>query len=180
MTSTKPLITPAMKVGELLDTFPELEPVLVDMAAPFKKLRNPVLRKTVAKVTTLQKAAVVAGVPIGELIRTLREAGGQSTADIGDEGQSVPPTETAAELPESIRNATVIETIDADELLERGEHPLARVQPLLPNLQAGQAIQIIASFRPEPLIEMLQQKEFAVHVVQADDDTLQVWITRPA
>lgn len=179
MTDNRPLITPAMKVGQLLDTFPELEPVLVDMAAPFKKLRNPVLRKTVAKVTTLQKAAVVAGVPIGELIRTLRQAAGQSTADVSADSQP-PVVEASSELPESLRNATVIETINADDLLERGEHPLARVQPLLQNLRPTEAIQIIASFRPEPLIEMLQQKKCAVHVIQSNGDKLQVWITRPS
>jgi hypothetical protein len=47
------LITPQTKVGELLDAFPELENVLIQIAPPFKKLRNPILRRTVARVTRL-------------------------------------------------------------------------------------------------------------------------------
>ena len=34
------LITPQTKVGELLETYPELEEVLVALAPPFKKLRK--------------------------------------------------------------------------------------------------------------------------------------------
>ena len=39
-TGSKPPITPQTKVAELLDAYPELEDVLVEMAPPFKKLRN--------------------------------------------------------------------------------------------------------------------------------------------
>ena len=46
------LITPKTKVGELLDAYPELEPVLMGLAPAFNKLKNPVLRKTIGKVAT--------------------------------------------------------------------------------------------------------------------------------
>lgn len=38
-------ITPATRVGELLDAYPELEEVLVAAAPPFARLANPVLRR---------------------------------------------------------------------------------------------------------------------------------------
>lgn len=41
-------ITPSTKVAELLAAYPELEAVLIGMAPPFKKLKNPVLRRSVA------------------------------------------------------------------------------------------------------------------------------------
>ena len=43
-------ITSQTKVAVLLEHFPELEETLIAMAPPFKKLRNPVLRRSVAKV----------------------------------------------------------------------------------------------------------------------------------
>ena len=46
-------ITSQTKVAELLEHFPELEETLIAMAPPFKKLRNPVLRRSVAKVASL-------------------------------------------------------------------------------------------------------------------------------
>ena len=46
-------ITSSTKVAALLEEYPELEDVLMAMAPPFKKLRNPFLRKSVAKVASL-------------------------------------------------------------------------------------------------------------------------------
>jgi hypothetical protein len=87
----KPPITPQTKVAELLDACPELEEVLVQMAPPFKKLRNPVLRRTIARVTSLEKAASVANLPLRELITGLRSAAGQPVDDEGaDAGEDRP------------------------------------------------------------------------------------------
>ena len=47
------IITPKTKVLELIETYPELEDVLIEYAPAFKNLKNPVLRRTVAKIATL-------------------------------------------------------------------------------------------------------------------------------
>ena len=77
MKESKITISPRTKVGELLDAFPELEPVLMAMSPAFEKLKNPVLRKTVAKVATLQQVSVVGGMNIDEMVRILRRKVGQ-------------------------------------------------------------------------------------------------------
>ncbi|MFH1755446.1 MAG: DUF1858 domain-containing protein, partial [Candidatus Latescibacterota bacterium] len=59
--TNRPSITPDMKVSALLEAYPELEDVLIGIAPAFKKLRNPVLRRTVAKLTSLRQAAQVGG-----------------------------------------------------------------------------------------------------------------------
>ena len=51
------LIGPETTVGAMIEAYPELESVLVEMAPAFAKLRNPVVRRTVAKVATLEQAA---------------------------------------------------------------------------------------------------------------------------
>jgi len=43
------IITPQIKVAELLETYPQLEEVLIDLSPTFKKLKNPVLRRTIAR-----------------------------------------------------------------------------------------------------------------------------------
>ena len=55
------IISPKTKVGELLDAYPQLESVLFDLSPAFAKLKNPILRKTVARIATLQQAAAVGG-----------------------------------------------------------------------------------------------------------------------
>ncbi|MBK6282766.1 MAG: DUF1858 domain-containing protein [Draconibacterium sp.] len=41
----KSIITPKTKVLELIETYPELENVLVEYAPAFKNLKNPILRR---------------------------------------------------------------------------------------------------------------------------------------
>ena len=71
------LIEAETKVGTLLEQYPELEDVLIGLAPPFKKLKNPFLRRSVAKVASLRQAAAVARLPVGELVNTLRKEVGQ-------------------------------------------------------------------------------------------------------
>jgi len=74
---TKLIITPKTKVYDLLAAYPELEKLLIDTIPTFSKLRNPVLRNTVAKITTLQQAAPIGNIKTEELINLLRKAVGQ-------------------------------------------------------------------------------------------------------
>jgi hypothetical protein len=69
-------ITPATKVADLLESWPDLEDVLIAQAPAFRRLKNPVLRRTVARVATLEQAAGVGGVPVRELVATLRRRRG--------------------------------------------------------------------------------------------------------
>ena len=58
------IISPKTKVLQLIETYPQLEDVLIEFAPAFKKLKNPVLCKTVARIATLQKAAAVGNVKV--------------------------------------------------------------------------------------------------------------------
>jgi len=81
---TEPLpITPETKVAAQPEAYPELEPVLIAAAPAFNKLSNPVLRRTIARVTSLRRAAEVAGLPVRELVVRLRAAAGRVTATEG-------------------------------------------------------------------------------------------------
>jgi hypothetical protein len=56
---------------------------------------------------------------------------------------------------------------DADEMLKKGEHPLAKVQACSAQLAAGESILIRASFRPAPLIAMFESQGFRVTCTEA-------------
>jgi len=73
---TKVPITPATRVAQLLDAYPQLEDLLVKQAPAFERLKNPILRRTVARLTTLERAAGIAGIDVRTLVRRLREAAG--------------------------------------------------------------------------------------------------------
>ncbi|MDH3814086.1 MAG: DUF1858 domain-containing protein, partial [Acidobacteriota bacterium] len=65
-------IGPETRVAELLEAHPEAEEVLIGIAPQFKALKNPVLRRTVARVATLEQAAKVAGLRARDLVLQLR------------------------------------------------------------------------------------------------------------
>ncbi|WP_051522439.1 DUF1858 domain-containing protein [Porphyromonas gingivicanis] len=61
MSEQKLLITPETTVADLLEYYPGLEQRLLELSPSFAKLKNPLLRRTVARITTLRRAAQVAG-----------------------------------------------------------------------------------------------------------------------
>lgn len=141
----------------------ELHSKFVQLAPPFRKLRNPVLRRTVAHVTTLAQAARVAGVSIADLIQALRPAAGQALDAMVASAEEHPGA-AAGPAPGSMRQGEVAAFLNADEVLGAGESPLATVQDPLRRLQPYQVLVIEGSLRPEPLIDLLRGQGHAIHV----------------
>ncbi|MBI4720480.1 MAG: DUF1858 domain-containing protein [Chitinivibrionia bacterium] len=167
----RPDITPDLKIGALLDAYPDLEDVLIRIAPAFKKLRNPVLRRTVAKLTTLRQAAQVGGVSLGETIRTLRGAAGIAQ-QWNDEAPGV--SEALGESgapgglprPEWLDGGTLVETFDAREMIEGGGHPLPVVMGAVRKLEPGQIYAIITPFTPAPMIDKVREKGYEAWTAQ--------------
>ena len=81
------IITPKTRILDLIEAYPELEQKLFDMSPAFRKLQNPILRKTVARVTTLQQAAMVGNLPVERMVNELRRVLGQEHLDEKAEGR---------------------------------------------------------------------------------------------
>jgi hypothetical protein len=181
-------ITPATKVAALLEAWPALEEVLVAQAPAFARLRNPVLRRTIARVATLEQAAAIAGLRPRDLVAALRRAAGQPI-DPPDDAAPQPPacgvsgTGVRSEAP-SVEEATAAAPptmlIDADALLDAGQAPLTPVFNAANRLQDGEVLNVQVSFRPVPLIEHLERHGFRHRVGQATDGRLLIEIVRGA
>jgi DUF438 domain-containing protein len=59
------------KIDELLKQYPFLEEFLITLSPRFKGLKNPIMRKTMGKVATLEMASTVSGLKIDTLIASL-------------------------------------------------------------------------------------------------------------
>ena len=158
--SDRPLITPHLKVGELLDAYPELEDRLIAIAPEFARLRNPVLRKTVARITTLEQAARVGGVGLGELINGLRAAAGSDEAFSGATAGA--GAESAGERPEWVDRVVVVSRHDARAEIEAGAHPLPQVMAAVAALGPGQAHILVTPFVPAPLLDKVRAQGLQV------------------
>ena len=71
-------ITRKSRILEVLKEFPQLEEQIIGMAPAFKNLRNPVLRRTVAQMATLEMVAKIGGLDVAGLVNALRRSVGQS------------------------------------------------------------------------------------------------------
>ena len=150
------LITPETKVGQLLDAYPELEAVLLELNPAFKKLKNPVLRKTVAKVTSLQQAAKVGGLELPQLINRLRKEAGLEEGFVEDND---PAASTSGE-PVWWNPSKVVKRIDVRPILDRGEKPVGLVMKALGGLAPGEILELTAGFYPAPLMDMARDRGF--------------------
>jgi hypothetical protein len=168
-------IGPETTVGALLEEYPDLESVLVEMAPAFAKLRNPVVRRTVAKVATLEQAAKIGGISLQAMILRLRNLTGQSARDFSasHSGQELFSDDTSW-----VTAGRVVEEIDADVMLERGVHPIGKIREAVGALGPGEVVVLRSSFRPQPLIETLLRSGAAVHS-SAQGATHLTWFGRP-
>lgn len=156
MPDERPAITPEMKVGQLLEHYPEAEATLFELSPAFQRLRNPVLRRTVARVTSLRQAATVGGVDLGLLINSLRRQVGQEVADIEDESAG-PGARPEWLLPDRIQYR-----VDIRPILAAGEKPVGKVLVDLAKLPAGRIYELTAPFVPAPLIDIARERGFEV------------------
>lgn len=160
-------ITPETKVGELLEAYPELEETLVGLAPAFSRLKNPILRKTVARVATLAQAARVGGVEVRTLVGTLRQAAGlpgEPTA-----AGAAAAGEVLEAPPAWHDEAGVAATIDADAILAKGDHPLGAVKGAAAALPKGGELLLLSSFLPAPLVDAMRKKGFETASWRAAD-----------
>ncbi len=148
------IITPRTKVGDLLKAYPELEEKLIELAPEFKKLKNPVLRRTIARVTSLQQAARVGGVPVDKIVNTLRKEIGQTDMEIKDR-ESI-----KADKPDWFDEKKVTLTFDARQVIANGGHPLDKVLKETRELGEDEIYQLITPFMPAPLIDKVMEQGF--------------------
>lgn len=167
------LITPDTKIGALLDVYPGLEKVLIEIAPAFEKLRNPVLRKTVAKFATLHQAAELGKIPTGNLINRLREVAGQDFGEVATDEAG----HSNISKPEWVTSGIIHDTIDARPIISAGEHPLNMVMSALKNLPKNTVLVLISPFTPAPLITVARQKEFKVWSEQESPDLFKTYFS---
>lgn len=169
MTIHKLLITPKVRVLQLLETYPQLEEVLIGYVPAFKKLKNPVLRNTVARIATLQQAASVGKVDITDLINVLRKAIGQPLFTGGVE------TSYDEIKPSWFDKSLIRKRMDAKEVLAKGEQPVNQLLSDLKHLPGNSIYQLTAPFLPAPLIDKAAKMNFRHWVVKEAEETFVVY-----
>ncbi len=167
------IITPKTKVLQLIEIYPQLEDVLIGYVPAFKKLKNPLLRNTVARITSLQQAASIGNVNIGDLINKLRKEVGQ---------------EIITESMDTVYNTTkptwfdeqkIKQIFDVREMLAAGEHPVAQVMADLNVLPNNTIYKLIAPFLPAPLIDKATSLQVEHWIVKESAELYLIYFYKP-
>lgn len=160
MTQHSFTITPKTKVEELLDAYPALEEVLIEISPVFAKLKNPILRKTVAKVATLQQAAIIGGMPVEELVNRLRQETGQELNAVGSDSIDY----LSATPPEWFSPDKVTDHFDATRMINAGDSPMNEIFHRVKKLEDGNILELVTPFVPAPILEIMIEKGYLVWV----------------
>ena len=175
MTDARHPIVPSTKVAALLDDYPQLEETLIAMAPPFKKLRNPILRRSVAKVATLRQAAAVGRLPVSELVNRLRDAVGQKAMEFKDgNGQDSYLTWK----PDWFDRGTVVTTVDERHTDDPDRMGITRVLPAAARLGQDEILELITPFLPAPGIDVLRAKGYGVWSLEESPDLIRTYVTK--
>lgn len=162
MSTEKLIISPKTKVGELLDAFPHLENVLLELSPSFAKLKNPILRKTVARVASLQQAAIVGGLKVDELVNRLRKEAGQEEMHGDVEGGSYISTEK----PTWFNESKIKQRFDASPVINSGGSPMSQILNMVQSLNSGEIMELKTPFVPAPVIDLLKGKGYQVFSIE--------------
>ena len=174
MTNYELEILPSTTVHELLSAYPELEDRLIGIAPPFKKLQNPLLRRSIAKVATIKNIASVGNIPLDELVNRLREEVGQSIIDETYEDEAY-----FTAMPDWFSSDKVAISIIEEEVEDRDKMTVVTVLREAKKLKAGEIIELITTFLPAPGIDSMRAKGYPVWTMKSDDGTIRTYFLKP-
>jgi TusA-related sulfurtransferase len=176
------------RVADVLARDEALVDVFVAAAPAFERLRNPAMRRVMARLVTVEQAARVAGVDAERLLRSLNDACGAAgtapaASDVTDASATtrggitaahefaalVPPAALAAVSPDRVID------LDVRDDLRNGDEPFSRIMAARRALAPDGALRLRAIFEPVPLYEVFGKQGLAHWTDRLADDDWIVW-----
>jgi len=172
-------ITLETKIADLLNDYEGMQDILIGINPKFKKLNNPILRRTLGRIASVRQAAVVGNMDPKDLVDQLRKAVGQepicADCEIQDANCFIPEAVTA---PDWVGSATPSVTLNANHLLDDDKNPLAEVRIALNKLEPSEILLLQADFQPEPLIEEFAKQGLDIYTREEDNGNFSTYIRK--
>lgn len=152
------------RISQIIRENPEAIDAIASLAKPLEKLKNPLLRKVFASRVTVSQAASMGGCTLEAFRQALEKIGFQW------EEQAIEQAKEES-LPQWLTTLTSQDIVEMDvrPTLEQGQDPLKDILHAYEGLQFGQALCIINSFEPIPLIQLLGKKGAMSHTIKKSD-----------
>ncbi|MBX2942661.1 MAG: DUF2249 domain-containing protein [Cyclobacteriaceae bacterium] len=159
------------KIAYLIKEHPDALEAIISIDSKFQKLRNPLLRKVLAGRTSIAMASKMAGCKVSDFFLKLKPLGFEIDTN------NLPVNEERKELPSFITSLTKNQIIDFDvrDILASGKDPLNPILEKVKSIQTGEALRIINTFEPVPLIKMLEKKGFLTYADVISNDLVETY-----
>ncbi len=157
-------------IAELLNSYDGMKEILIEINPKFKKLNNPILRRTLAKIATVKQAAIIGSMDPIDLVNKLRVSVGQDLLNIEIKKENINIIE-----PEWVKTEAS-KKIDANKLLDEERNPLAEVNLALKKMAKDEILVISSDFRPEPLIDEFKAKGFTAYTKELNSNCFETFI----
>lgn len=148
------VVTENTRISELIKENKESIEAIASIAKPLEKLKNPILRKLMASRVTLSEAAKIGNCTIGDFKSVLIPLGFTFlNSDLIDK-----PTEERN--PDWLNNLSKeqIVVFDVRAILANGQDPLKQIIKRFKEIPMGNALCIVNSFVPTPLVRLLEKE----------------------
>jgi len=135
--------------------------VIAKLNKNFNKLRNPLLRKMLAPRVNINQAAKIGGVSPNVLLSALEKIGfqtnhnKQSNSTLEFENNQLKPMSDLKQI-----------RLDVRPILESGEDPFNKIMAQLKTMTAQEALLIINTFEPIPLLNILKDKGYSYNTTR--------------
>ena len=159
------IINADTKIAKILKQNPAALEAIISITPKFEKLRNPLLRKLMAGRTSIGMASKISGCNVDEFFKKLAPLGfeiDKSNSKVENKEKQPLPAFFNTLKPDQIIEFDVRPIIDADE------DPLPLIVKKVKEIQQGQALKIINSFEPTPLLSLLKKQGFDSYVDVVD------------
>ncbi|GAB3203425.1 uncharacterized protein (DUF2249 family) [Pontibacter aydingkolensis] len=151
------------KISAILKANPASIEAIASINRHFEKLRNPLLRKILASRVTFADAARIGGCTEEEFYKRLEPLGFTRKLTQINAAQK---QSTAAEKPVYLRQMAPqsILTLDVCEDIATGNDPFLNIMAAVEQVNNTNALLLINTFEPTPLISILQKKGYTSFV----------------
>ncbi|QHL86370.1 DUF2249 domain-containing protein [Nibribacter ruber] len=168
-------ISATTKISALIKENPSAIDAIASINRHFEKLKNPVLRKILASRVTIADAARIGGCEVALFFEKLAPLGFNLKKEqtLVAETQSKEAAVFPAFLAELPKNDLLF--LDVREDIETGQDPFLKIMKAADQVNGTNALAILNSFEPTPLIQMLQKRGFKTYVEKHRQDLFQTY-----
>lgn len=159
------------KIGSIIRERADALDAIISISPRFERLRNPVLRKLIATRTSIAAASRIGNCQVTDFFNKLKPLG----FEVDDRVKAT--LQVKKDLPSFVLHLEKdqLTELDVRPVIRAGKDPLQMIMLQVKGMKPGQALKIINTFYPQPLILLLKKQGFDAYVDTIDDNQVDTY-----